>query len=159
MLLTLVKPPTKGKLLGMTPQTAPVPGTGDAVPHEGQLSPFCPRFHIAVEIIGRRWSGVILRAMLAGATRYTDIVASVPKLSDRLLSERLKEFEAAGIVTRTVIPETPVRVEYHLTDKGRSLEKAFEELACWAEEWVELEPLPEGADCQTSLLLPGEGRD
>src|SRR6266851_3059010 len=90
------------------------------------LSTFCPRFHIAVEIIGRRWSGVILRAMLAGATRYTDIACSVPKLSDRLLSERLKEFEAEGIVTRTVIPETPVRIEYHLTKKGQSLERSFE---------------------------------
>src|SRR5260221_969076 len=129
--------------------------------HDGtseHLSPFCPRFHIAVEIIGRRWSGVILRAMLSGSTRYTDIAASVPKLSDRLLSERLKEFEAEGIVTRTVIPETPVRIEYHLTQKGGSLEKAFAELAVWAEEWIELPPLPEG-ECEASLLNPGESRD
>jgi DNA-binding HxlR family transcriptional regulator len=126
---------------------------------ETHLSTFCPRFHIAVEIIGRRWSGVILRAMLAGATRYTDIACAVPKLSDRLLSERLKEFEAEGIVVRSVIPETPVRIEYHLTDKGRSLEKAFSELADWAEEWIELPPLPEGEDCQESLMKPGEGRD
>lgn len=132
---------------------------GEAVPHEGQLTPFCARFHIAVEIIGRRWSGVILRAMLAGASRYTDIAASIPKLSDRLLSERLREFEAAGIVRRTVIPETPVRVEYHLTEMGRSLEKPFEELAHWAETWIELEPLPEGTDCETHLMLPGEARE
>ena len=123
-----------------------------------KLDGFCPRFHIAVEIIGRRWSGVILRAMLGGATRYTDIACAVPKLSDRLLSERLKEFEAEGLVVRTVIPETPVRVEYHLTDKGRALEKSFATLAAWAEEWVELPPLPEGQDCQESLLRPGEGR-
>lgn len=142
----------------MTPHTTPDAGSDEAAAHEGHLTSFCPRFHIAVEIIGRRWSGVILRAMLSGSTRYTDIAASVPKLSDRLLSERLKEFEAAGIVVRTVIPETPVRIEYHLTEKGRSLERAFEELATWAETWVELKPLPEGADCQTELLLPGEGR-
>jgi DNA-binding HxlR family transcriptional regulator len=115
--------------------------------HQGHLTPFCPRFHVAVEIIGRRWSGVILRAMLAGSTRYTDIAGSVPKLSDRLLSERLKEFEAAGIVVRTVIPETPVRIEYHLTAKGRSLEQAFEALAAWAEEWVELEPIRPDGSC------------
>src|SRR3954453_7818840 len=122
------------------------------------LSSFCPRFHTAVEIIGRRWSGAILRAMLSGATRYTDIVEAVPKLSDRLLSERLKEFEAVGIVDRVVIPDTPVRVEYHLTQKGAELEPAFRDLAEWAEKWIELPPLPEGADCQESLLQPGEGR-
>ena len=125
---------------------------------EEHLSSFCPRFHTAVEIIGRRWSGAILRAMLAGATRYTDIVAAVPKLSDRLLSERLKEFEAVGIVDRVVIPDTPVRVEYHLTQKGAELEPAFRELADWAEKWIELEPLPEGVGCQESFLQPGEGR-
>jgi len=123
------------------------------------MSSFCPRFHMAVEIIGRRWSGVILRAMLAGSTRYTDIAASVPKLSDRLLSERLKEFEAVGLVERVVIPDTPVRVEYHLTQKGVELESAFQELATWAEKWIELPPLPKGVDCQESLLQPGEGRD
>jgi DNA-binding HxlR family transcriptional regulator len=135
---------------------APAVGTA---PGESDMSAFCPRFHIAVEIIGRRWSGAILRAMLGGATRYTDIACSVPKLSDRLLSERLKEFEAEGIVDRTVIPETPVRIEYHLTDKGRSLEAAFQELSAWAEKWIELPPLPAGVDCQESLLQAGEGRD
>ncbi|WP_194892267.1 winged helix-turn-helix transcriptional regulator [Catenulispora pinisilvae] len=125
---------------------------------EQHLSSFCPRFHTAVEIIGRRWSGVILRAMLAGSTRYTDIACSVPKLSDRLLSERLKEFEQAGIVERIVIPDTPVRVEYHLTQKGAELEPAFQQLADWAEKWIELPPLPEGVGCQESFLEPGEGR-
>jgi len=136
---------------------APAPPAAEDA--ESHLSSFCPRFHVGVEIIGRRWSGAILRAMLAGATRYTDICCAVPKLSDRLLSERLKEFETEGLVCRTVIPETPVRVEYHLTEKGRALEKAFEELAAWAEDWVELPPLAEGEDCQESLLRPGEGRD
>src|SRR5437588_8778721 len=121
---------------------------------EEHLSSFCPRFHTAVEIIGRRWSGAILRAMLAGSTRYTDIACSVPKLSDRLLSERLKEFEQVGIVERVVIPDTPVRVEYHLTQKGRELEPAFTELAQWAEKWIELPPLPEGVECQESFLQP-----
>lgn len=126
---------------------------------ESRQASFCPRFHVAVEIIGRRWSGAILRAMLGGAVRYTDISCSVPRLSDRLLSERLKEFEAEGIVTRTVIPDTPVRVEYHLTEKGRALEKSFAELAEWAETWIELPPLEEGQDCQESFMEPGEKRD
>jgi DNA-binding HxlR family transcriptional regulator len=129
-----------------------------ATQQEEHMSSFCPRFHTAVEIIGRRWSGAILRAMLAGATRYTDIACSVPKLSDRLLSERLKEFEQVGMVERIVIPDTPVRVEYHLTQKGAELEPAFQQLADWAEKWIELPPLPEGVECQESFLQPGEGR-
>src|SRR5258708_33062262 len=92
--------------------------TPSAGAEEEHLSAFCPRFHVAVEIVGRRWSGAILRALLSGRTRYSDLCAVVPGLSDRLLSERLKEFEAEGILERRVIPETPVRIEYHLTQKG-----------------------------------------
>ena len=101
---------------------------------------FCQRFHHAVELVGRRWTGVVLRAMLQGATRYTDIRAAVPDLSDKMLAERLKELEAEGIVSRTVIPSTPVRVEYHLTEKGRALDAAVAAVAAWAEAWVPAEP-------------------
>ncbi|MBT5774707.1 MAG: helix-turn-helix transcriptional regulator [Dehalococcoidia bacterium] len=97
---------------------------------------FCPRFHHAVELIGRRWSGAIVRAMLGGATRFSEICATVPGLSDRLLSERLKELETEGIVTRTVYPETPVRIEYRLTEKGRALAPAIEAISGWADAWV-----------------------
>lgn len=97
---------------------------------------FCPQFHYAVELIGRRWTGAILRALLGGATRYSDITHAVTGLSDRLLSERLRELEAEGIVTRTVIPEMPVRIEYHLTEKGESLESVLMSVSQWAETWV-----------------------
>ncbi len=97
---------------------------------------FCPHFHHAVELVGRRWTGVILRALLQGATRFSDVAAAVPDLSDRMLAERLKELEAEGIVTRTVVPETPVRVEYGLTAKGRALEAAFSAIAEWAGAWL-----------------------
>src|SRR5690349_18490174 len=83
----------------------------------------CPRFHYAVELIGRRWTGAILQAMLGGATRFSDIAAAVPGLSDRLLSERLRELEGEDLVTRTVTPCIPVRIEYHLTDKGLALDE------------------------------------
>jgi DNA-binding HxlR family transcriptional regulator len=99
-------------------------------------SAFCPRFHKAVELIGRRWSGAILRALLSGQVRFTDLAATVPGLSDRLLSERLKEFEAEGLVERRVYPETPVRIEYHLTAKGRGLEAVVRDLSDWAEHWL-----------------------
>lgn len=106
----------------------------------GDLSAFCPRFHHAVELIGRRWSGAILRAMLAGNVRFSDIAAAVPGLSDRLLSERLKEFEGEGLLTRAVYAETPVRIEYCLTEKGRDLGPAVEAISEWAERWL---PEPE----------------
>lgn len=97
----------------------------------------CPRFHCAVELVGRRWTGAILSAMLMGATRFTDIIHAVPGLSDRLLSERLKELEANGIVVREVHPETPVRIEYQLTEKGRDLNDVIAALSEWANEWVD----------------------
>jgi DNA-binding HxlR family transcriptional regulator len=97
----------------------------------------CPKFHHAVELIGKRWTGAILSAMLDGATRFTDIVHAVPGLSDRLLSERLKELECEGIVERRVHPETPVRIEYTMTDKGRDLTSVTNAIACWADRWVD----------------------
>ena len=97
---------------------------------------FCPLFHHAIELIGRRWTGVVLRTMLQGATHFGDIAAGVPNLSDKMLAERLKELEAEGMLTRTVVPETPVRVEYQLTDKGRSLEGVLKALDAWADRWV-----------------------
>jgi DNA-binding HxlR family transcriptional regulator len=98
---------------------------------------FCPQFHRAVEVIGGRWTGAIIRAMLGGATRFSDLRQTVPGLSDRMLSERLKELESEGIVERTVIPLTPVRVEYRLTDKGRALSDVFAAISDWATAWVE----------------------
>lgn len=100
-------------------------------------STFCPQFHRAVELIGRRWTGAILRAMMAGSRRFSDIARDVPGLSDRLLAERLRELEAEGIVTRTVIPEMPVRVEYHLTEKGASLKDVLASISDWAAIWID----------------------
>jgi DNA-binding HxlR family transcriptional regulator len=106
----------------------------------GMDGAFCPRYHHAVELIGRRWTGAILRAMLSGRCRFSEIAAAVPGLSDRLLSERLKELEAEGIVVRQVYPETPVRIEYLLTEKGRALDLATRAVADWAQTWL---PVPE----------------
>ena len=101
---------------------------------------FCSRFHKAIELIGSRWSGAILRVLLAGPARYADIRTQIPDINDRMLSERLKELEREGLAERRVIPETPVRVEYELTEKGRALEKTLRAVAAWAEEWIPLEP-------------------
>jgi DNA-binding HxlR family transcriptional regulator len=103
-------------------------------------SAFCPVYHRAIELIGRRWTGAILRVLLGGPTRFSDIAGHIPGLSDRLLSERLKELEAEGIVVRTVYPEMPVRIEYALTGKGRALEGAIAAVSQWAETWGTLTP-------------------
>lgn len=97
--------------------------------------PVCEHFQRAAELLGKRWNPQILRALLSGIARFTELREAVPGLSDHLLSERLKGFEAHGIVTREVTPTTPVRIEYELTERGRELEPVIEELASWAERW------------------------
>jgi DNA-binding HxlR family transcriptional regulator len=99
------------------------------------MGPFCPKYHHAVELIGRRWTGCILRALMTGVARFSDLSATVPGLSDRMLAERLKELEVEGIVTRTVVPDTPVRVEYALSIKGRDLQAVIAAVSAWAENW------------------------
>jgi DNA-binding HxlR family transcriptional regulator len=103
---------------------------------ESEIAAFCPEFHHAVELIGRRWTGAILRALLAGLTRYSDLARAVPGLSDRMLSERLRELEAEGIVVRTVAPTTPVCIQYRLTEKGRDLTAVIRAIGAWAERWA-----------------------
>lgn len=105
----------------------------------------CPRYHHAVELIGRKWTGAILSSMQLGRVRFSEIAAMVPGLSDRLLSERLKELESEGIVQRIVTPDTPVKIEYHLTEKGEALEEVTAAISHWAENWVELAPSCEEA--------------
>ncbi len=96
----------------------------------------CPLYHEAVELIGRRWTGAILRVLMDGPLRFSEVAQAVPELSDRLLSERMKELEARGIVERTVIPGPPLRVEYELSPMGRELEPALSELQRWANRWL-----------------------
>src|ERR1700757_5029844 len=91
----------------------------------------CPFYHEAVELVGRRWTGAILRVLMEGPLRFSEIAQAVPELLDRLLSERMKELEARGIVQRTVHPGPPVRVEYSLSEMGQELEPALSELQEW----------------------------
>lgn len=96
----------------------------------------CGEFHRAVELIGKRWTGAILSAMLAGADRACDIRGAVDGLSDRLLTERLRELEGEGIVARRVIDARPPIVAYELTDKGRSLGPVIDSIREWGEAWA-----------------------
>ncbi|MFN2466218.1 MAG: winged helix-turn-helix transcriptional regulator [Candidatus Dormibacteria bacterium] len=101
------------------------------------LTAFCPRYHRAVELIGRRWTGAILRVLFGGPHRFNEILAGVPGLSDRLLSERLRELETEELVIRRVFAGPPIRSEYELTARGRDLEPVVRDIATWAEKWLE----------------------
>lgn len=101
---------------------------------------YCPYYHYAVEMLGRRWAGDIVRALHRGLTRFSDLRATIPDISDRMLSERLKELEAEGIVSRTVFPETPVRIEYLLTPAGHALAPIMEAFLAWAATWLARPP-------------------
>ncbi|CAN5468033.1 helix-turn-helix domain-containing protein [soil metagenome] len=98
----------------------------------------CPLYHEAIELIGRRWTGAIVGVLIVEqrGLRFKEVAAAVPELSDRLLSERMKELESRGLVIRTVVPGRPVRVEYALTEMGRELAPAVHELERWARRWL-----------------------
>lgn len=95
----------------------------------------CPKFENAFELLGKRWTGLIIRTLLNGQKRFSEISDSIPNMSARMLTERFKELEIEGIVTRKVYPETPVRIEYELTEKGIELQAAMDEIQKWAEKW------------------------
>jgi DNA-binding HxlR family transcriptional regulator len=96
----------------------------------------CTRFHYASELIGRRWNGAIIFMLLKQTCRFATLRDGIPDITDRMLSERLQELEAEGVVERVVIPDTPVRVEYSLTKKGKALAGAIDSIANWAEKYV-----------------------
>ena len=119
----------------MRSETGQQPGRSAGARASASADQVCPHYHGAVELIGRRWSGAILYALTDGPLRFAELRESVPGMSDRLLSARLKELEQAGLVSRTVGDEHPVRVSYALTRKGESLEPVIGELRDWARRW------------------------
>lgn len=96
----------------------------------------CPYYHEAIELVGRRWTGAILRVLMDRPMRFSEVGQAVPELSDRLLAARMKELEQRGIVERTVYPGPPVRVEYALSKMGRDLGPALLQLQDWAQRWL-----------------------
>jgi DNA-binding HxlR family transcriptional regulator len=102
----------------------------------GEDDAVCEHFQQAAELVGKRWNPLLVHAMRTGITRFSDIRDAVPGLSDHVLSQRLKELEAAGIVERTVTPSTPVCIAYRLTEGGEALAEVMVELATWAERWA-----------------------
>ncbi|MBC8060445.1 MAG: helix-turn-helix transcriptional regulator [Clostridiaceae bacterium] len=98
----------------------------------------CPKFETAFEILGKKWTGLIIMVLMKGPRRFCEIRDVIPELSDRMLTERFKELEKMGIIKRSVYPETPVRIEYELTEKGFDLKSTFEEIQKWSETWINL---------------------
>ncbi|SFC29337.1 winged helix-turn-helix transcriptional regulator [Clostridium uliginosum] len=96
----------------------------------------CPRFENAFELLGKRWTGLIIRTLLNGQNRFSDIAEAIPNMSARMLTERFKELEKEGLIIRKVYPETPVRIEYELTEKGYELQVVMDEIQKWAEKWM-----------------------
>lgn len=92
---------------------------------------------MAVELVGRRWNGAIVFVLLQNRARFCELREAIEGITDRMLTERLQELEREGVVARMVVPETPVRVEYELTKKGRGLAEAVGSISGWAEKWVE----------------------
>ena len=106
-----------------------------------QLAPtgsICPRYEHAIQLLGKRWTGLLLDALMEGPQRFCELTATVEGLSDRVLSDRLRELEVEVVVERIVYPQIPVRVEYKLTEKGLALKPVVEAIHEWAEKWVML---------------------
>lgn len=96
----------------------------------------CPRFEKAMSILSQRWTGLIIYQLLGGPQRFCSLESSIG-VSGRVLSERLKDLENEGIVKREVFPETPVRIEYSLTDKGVALEPLMKDIEKWSQNWIQ----------------------
>ncbi len=95
----------------------------------------CPKYERAAAMLGKRWTGLILRVLGQGPMSFNQIAKTIERISDRVLAERLKELEMRGIVQRRVFPTSPVRVEYSLTRKGYDLQQVLDALQIWAERW------------------------
>ncbi|HVB54024.1 MAG TPA: helix-turn-helix domain-containing protein [Candidatus Acidoferrales bacterium] len=104
--------------------------------------PVCDRFHSAVELIGARWSGEILRALFENHQRYCDIRSAVPGISDTMLAQRLRDLEERGLVQRWITAGHPVRVEYRLTEMSRELHPVLEAITAWSQKWIPLTGKP-----------------
>jgi len=102
-------------------------------PHSTKM---CARFQSAVDLMAKRWTPLVVQLLLKRPHRYSELLTELEVVTEGMLSQRLKELEGAGVVERRVIDDQPVRVEYHLTDKGRALSRVISGLERWAEEWI-----------------------
>lgn len=111
---------------------------------------FCP-VAMAAEMLCTRWTMVLVREMVAGSTRFGDLRRGVPRMSPTLMSQRLKELEAAGVITRTPSALDPNVHEYRLTEAGRDLKSVVEAFGLWGQKWIETQATLKNLD--PSLLM------
>jgi len=95
----------------------------------------CPRFEKAILLLSKRWTGLVIYQLLNGPQRFNELQSAIG-VSGKVLSERLKDLEKEGIVHREVIPDTPVIIQYSLTDKGRSMESIIKSIEIWSQDWI-----------------------
>lgn len=95
----------------------------------------CPKFEHAFEILGKRWNGLIIYSLMERDLRFSQLEQIIPQLSARMLTFRLKELEDEGMIKRLVNDRQPIRVEYQLTEKGRDLKTAMDQIGYWATKW------------------------
>jgi len=100
----------------------------------------CEVFHNSIEVIGRRWNGAIIYALFSGPKRFSEFTESIPDISSRLLTERLKELEEFNLVNREVVSDRPIQVIYSLTQKGQALQPIMESIGNWATQWQSSPP-------------------
>ena len=141
---TATAPRTATSSAQSTHRTLGAQGEHGEVRDESCREGLCPKYQKAMALLGKRWTGLVLRVLLDGPSRFGDFLARIDGISDPILSERLKELECQGLVQRRVLPETPVRVEYALTPKGEGLRDILLSLHKWAETWSEADK-----DCET----------
>lgn len=112
---------------------------------DGSYNQFCP-VAMAAEVLGARWTLLLLRELVSGSTRFNDLRRGVPRMSPALLSKRLKELESAGIVSRAPVSREPGLYEYRLTEAGRELKPVIDAIGCWGQRWIDLEASLEKLD-------------
>ena len=118
------------------------PTTAIRMTQTATTSNICPKYEHAVQLLGKRWTALLLYALLEGPQRFCELTSTVEGLSDRVLSDRLRDLEVEGVVERIVYPQIPVRVEYQLTEKGRALEPVVLAIHEWAEKWITVPDSP-----------------
>jgi DNA-binding HxlR family transcriptional regulator len=101
----------------------------------GSYHQFCP-VALAAEILGTRWTLVLLRELVVGSKRFNELRRGLPRMSPALLSKRLRELEAAGVIERHAIAGEPGAFEYHLSESGRELRPVIEAVGVWGQRWV-----------------------
>lgn len=91
----------------------------------------CPVFQAAMDVLSRPWTGLLIASLEGGALRFSELGERIPAIGDRILSARLKDLEAEGVLVRRVLPGPPVRVEYELTEAGRAFHEVAEAIGRW----------------------------